>query len=143
TLATTATPASPAGQYPITATGGTAADYTVTDRGGTLTLVSSALVPPVPLVGYTDPATGADAGGAPVATLYNPDGSVRFTQTVFDPSFTGGVRVAVADFTGDGVPDLVVGTGPGAPTLVRVIDGATGQEVFSVQPFEPAFTGGV
>src|SRR5262249_60233708 len=59
------------------------------------------------------------------------------------PSFTGGVRGAVADFPGAGTADLVVGTGPGSPTEVRVIDGVTGQVAFHVQPFEPAFTGGV
>src|SRR5439155_20419599 len=137
TLSTTATATASPGRYPITATGGQAANYTVTDQGGTLTLL-----PSVQLLGYTDFATGADAGGAPLATLYNPDGSARFTRTAFDPSFAGGVRVAAADFTGDGTPDLVVGTGPGGPTEVRVLDGPTGQVVLRVHPFEPAFPGG-
>jgi hypothetical protein len=53
------------------------------------------------------------------------------------------VRVAGADFTGDGVADLVAGTGPGGPTRVAVIDGATQQVLFDVAPFEPAFVGGV
>src|SRR5262249_33021635 len=86
----TAPPAhAPPGQSPITATGGQAANYTVSDRSGTLILTPSAEVH-----GFTDFATGADAGGAPLATLYNPEGSVRFSRTAFDPSFTGGVRVA-------------------------------------------------
>jgi hypothetical protein len=74
--------------------------------------------------------------------VYNPDQSVRFTLTPF-PGFTGGVRVAVADFNGDGIGDLVVGTGPGQPTLVLVLDGVTQEELFAVAPFEPTFTGGV
>ena len=57
--------------------------------------------------------------------------------------FTGGVRVASADFNRDGVLDVVVGTGPGAPTQVRVLDGKSGAELFSTRPFEPSFTGGV
>jgi hypothetical protein len=85
----------------------------------------------------------AGAGAAPVVTEYNADGSVRSTQTVFDSSFTGGVRTAIADFNGDGVPDLVVGTGPGVPTHVRVLDGKNGAELFAVDPFEATFTGGV
>jgi hypothetical protein len=49
----------------------------------------------------------------------------------------------MADFNGDGVLDAVVGTGPGTVTQVRVLDGKTGAELFSIQPFEAAFTGGV
>src|SRR5205823_6647964 len=44
---------------------------------------------------------------------------------------------------GDGIADLVVGTGPGSATQVRILDGRTGAELFSVAPFEAAFTGGV
>jgi hypothetical protein len=51
--------------------------------------------------------------------------------------------VAVGDVTGDGVDDLVIGTGPGVATQVQVIDGVTGQQVFSTQPFEDGYTGGV
>jgi hypothetical protein len=49
----------------------------------------------------------------------------------------------MADLNGDGVLDAVVGTGPGTVTQVRVLDGKTGTELFSIQPFEAAFTGGV
>jgi hypothetical protein len=82
-------------------------------------------------------------GGTPVVRLLNPDGSERLSRAVFDPIYTGGVRTATADFNGDGVLDAVVGTGPGGPTRVRVIDGATGADLFAVSPFEAAFTGGV
>ena len=86
-------------------------------------------------------AVGQDVGGS-TAQLTNADGTPEFTVTPF-PNFTGGVRTAAADFNGDGIPDLVVGTGPGVPTRVRVLDGITRAELFSVQPFEPGFTGGV
>jgi hypothetical protein len=58
-------------------------------------------------------------------------------------SIAGGVRVSSEDFTGDGIPDIVVGTGPGAPTNVRILNGATGTAIFNISPFEAAFTGGV
>src|SRR5258708_1422361 len=70
------------------------------------------------LVGFRQFAAGADAGGAPLATLFNPDGSPRYTATAFGGGFTGGVRTAAADFNGDGVADLVVGSGPGGPSHV-------------------------
>ena len=95
------------------------------------------------LTGPAEFAVGAGAGGAPTVNLYQANGTVRQNLTAFDPTFTGGVRVASADFNGDGVDDLVVGTGPGVATLVRVLDGATGAELFSIAPFEASFTGGV
>jgi hypothetical protein len=88
-------------------------------------------------------AVGGGPGRAEV-TVHNPDGSVAYTVTPFDPAeFPGGVRAAVADVTGDGVPDLVVGSGPGGPPVVKVFDGATRVEIASFDAFEPAFTGGV
>src|SRR5204863_5485329 len=93
-VTTTATLTSPEGTYPITVAGGRAANYTVVavngPAGGVLTLDSS-----VNLIGSTDFATGTGAGGGPVATLYRAGGDIRFSQTAFDPSFAGGVRVAV------------------------------------------------
>ncbi|QDU23854.1 FG-GAP-like repeat-containing protein [Urbifossiella limnaea] len=103
--------------------------------------------PPVPPPGLGTPigtraiAVGADAGSGAVRVL-GPDGAERLAVEPF-PGFAGGVRVAVADFNRDGVEDLVVGTGPGRSTRVVVIDGATQRELFSIDPFEAAFQGGV
>src|SRR5581483_10062959 len=90
--------------------------------------------PPTPPVGVpTTPAPSvagefAVAGGGTVRLL-NPDGTQRFTATPF-PGWFGGLRVATADFNGDGVADVVVGTGPGGPSHVLVLDGATQQVLF-------------
>jgi hypothetical protein len=81
-------------------------------------------------------------GGAGSATLYNPDHTPRYTVTPF-AGFDGEIRTAVGDFNGDGVADLVVGTGPGSPTHVRVLDGVDQHQLFSIDPFEASFTGGV
>ena len=86
---------------------------------------------------------GPGLGSGPIVRSYNSDGTERFVITVFDPAFTGGVRVVEADLNGDGVPDLIVGTGPGASTRVRVLDGKSQAELFAIDPFEAAFTGGV
>ena len=87
-------------------------------------------------------AFGAGQGGSQ-AVLRGPDGTITQNVTPFGADFTGGVRVASGDFNGDGTIDLVAGTGPGSASLVRVLDGKTGAELFSVAPFEATFTGGV
>ena len=91
---------------------------------------------------------GSGAGEAPVVKAYAADtGALNFERAAFEPAFTGGVRVAVGDFTRDGYPDVVVAAGPGAAPRVRVLDGHTGEPIpgplGSFFAFDPAFTGGV
>jgi hypothetical protein len=59
------------------------------------------------------------------------------------PGATDAARVASGDVTGDGVPDVVVGSAPGVPAVVSVVDGKTRQVLFQVLPFGIGFTGGV
>ena len=93
--------------------------------------------------------TGADAGGGPHARRFNAiDGGSPAVGPLtsffaFDPSFTGGVRVAEGDVNGDGVPDYIAGLGPGGSPGFRIIDGATGAIRVDALAFEPAFHGGV
>jgi subtilisin-like proprotein convertase family protein len=61
-----------------------------------------------------------------------------------DPAFTGGVRVAVGDVTGDGRPDMITAAGPGGGPHVRAFDMADGgAEVASFYAYAPTFTGGL
>jgi hypothetical protein len=64
--------------------------------------------------------------------------------TPFPKVFTGGVRVAAADTTGDGTLDIICApgpsTGPAAP--VRIFNGKTRMPLGEFQPFEPTFNGG-
>jgi len=78
-----------------------------------------------------------------VVRFFNPDRSERLMTQPFGIEFGGGIRTAAADFNGDGIADVVIGTGPGGPSRVVVLDGGTQRELFSVDPFEAAFTGGV
>jgi hypothetical protein len=59
----------------------------------------------------------------------------------YDPAFTGGVRVAVGDVTGDGIPDLITGTGAGS-SHVKVFDGVNGSVQRSFLSYG-GFAGGV
>ena len=68
---------------------------------------------------------GATAGGLPAVRVYNAaNRAIVADLTVFNNSFTGGVRVATGDVNGDGVPDVIVAAGPGGGPQVKVLDGA-------------------
>ncbi len=97
---------------------------------------------------------GAGPGGGPQVEVFdgallvagNTQPSVAFMA--FDPSFTGGVSIAVGNLNGTGHDDIVVGAGPGGGSQVNVYDGASlnqGNVVVtsSFMAFDPSFTGGV
>lgn len=93
--------------------------------------------------GRADVVAGADAGGASQVKVYDGDTRMAIADFVaFDPSFTGGVRVATGDVSGDGRADLVLGSGAGAGR-VRILD-ANGLAVLAdFQPFGAGFSHGV
>ncbi len=115
---------------------------TVTDANGGSASDTFTVVVTVATANPNAFAVGSDAGGTGAVTMYNPTASANFTVTPF-PGRPGGVRVASGDVNGDGVADLIVGTGPGGPTHVRVFDGVTKAELVAIEPFEASFTGGV
>jgi len=75
--------------------------------------------------------------------VFNGDGSALATQiTAYEPAFTGGVRVAVADIDGDGTFEIVAAPGPGRAPTVKAFS-AAGVAGPSVNAFATSFTGGV
>lgn len=88
-------------------------------------------------------AVGSDAGVAPLVKVYEVGtGILRYTLNPYDPSFTGGVRVATGDVTGDGIDDIAVAPGMGGSARVLVFSGADGSVAFDQVFFDPAFRGG-
>ena len=138
-LGTTAVLNSPVGSYPITSTG----TPTVSPNYTIVSIVPGSLSITPRLTSFS---IGSGSGGIALVSLYNPDGSLIKTLTPFG-SFFGGVRTVAADFNGDGVNDLAVGTGPGVIAQVSVFDGVSGANLFTSFPFEtpgvPSFTGGL
>src|SRR5207248_14882 len=59
----------------------------------------------------------------------------------YEPTFQGGVTVAVGQLNGRQV--IVTGAGVGGGPLVKVFDGQTGQQLASFYAFDPKFAGGV
>ncbi|MGL5910559.1 MAG: SdrD B-like domain-containing protein, partial [Phycicoccus sp.] len=86
-------------------------------------------------------ATGDDVGGSRVRVFDLTNGGERFRFDPF-PGFRGGVRTAVGDVTGDGIPDVIAAAGPGGGPHVVIYDGDTGRVVQSFFAFEVAFLGG-
>jgi hypothetical protein len=86
-------------------------------------------------------AVGSGAGSTAIINVYSTrTNALLTTYTPFGPSYTGGVRVATADFNGDGIDDVAAVAATGTPK-VMVFDGLTGTVLSSLTPGSNA-TGG-
>ena len=128
--------------------------YTLSDgNGGTATgTVSVSVLPPVPVdpptptppTSTTTPDLVAltDASNPRVVIMNAATGTIVADFIAF-PGFAGGVNATVADVTGDGTPDIIVGAGAGGGPVVKVFDGKSFDEVASFYGFLPSLRGGV
>jgi hypothetical protein len=86
--------------------------------------------------------TGAGAGGGPHVRIFNMLGGLIGEFFAYAPSFTGGVRVAAADVTGDGVDEIITGAGPGGGPHVRAFQ-LNGNLVANFFAYDASFSRGV
>jgi hypothetical protein len=96
--------------------------------------------------GRADIVTGAGEGGMPLVQVFDPSDGLNLLHNffAFDPSFTGGVRVAAGDVNGDNVDDVVAGAGPGGAPQVRVFDPTKGRALLhDFSAYAPDYRGGV
>jgi hypothetical protein len=97
--------------------------------------------------GFADIVTGAGAGGGPHVRVFDGVTGAQIPGVLgsfyaYVPVFTGGVRVAAGDIDGDGIAEVITGAGPGGGPHVRVLDGATGDEVFGFYAFDAGLANG-
>ncbi|HVK09358.1 MAG TPA: hypothetical protein VM597_11330 [Gemmataceae bacterium] len=98
------------------------------------------------LVGDDTPdiAVAAASNGGPRVAIYDgSDGKVVQDFFVYEPSFNGGVSLAIGDINDDGANDLITGAGRSGGPRVVVIDVATGNTIRDFFAFEDSFRGGV
>jgi len=140
----------------ITGAGNGGAAHVKVFRGGSLTEVASffaydssfrdgvnVAVGDVDGDGKADIITGAAGQGAAHVKIFDGGTGVeRLSFFAFD-STARGVRVAATDLTGDGMAELVVGTGAGVPPQVKVFNGTAAVEEESFDALDIGFTGGV
>lgn len=98
--------------------------------------------------GTPDVVVGTGAGGPSAVEVYSGrTGQVIRDFAPFGPAMTAGVSLAVAYVDDDEFGDLIVGTGPGTPSTVRVFSGRTLAPVdlptAEFQPFGAQALGGV
>lgn len=79
--------------------------------------------------GRAEIVVGTDFGGAPRVRAFDGSGAELWSFYAYDPSFTGGVRVAVNDITADGFGDIITGAGPGGGPHVKGFRGDTLAEI--------------
>ncbi|MFO0807860.1 MAG: hypothetical protein U0746_04485 [Gemmataceae bacterium] len=130
-------------------TSGQMTTYRATATGGTTAMTGELNIPirqtGRPSVKPTDLyAVGSGPGSQPLVKVFNRQGGApRMSFLAYDAAFTGGVNVATADVTGDGVEDIITAPGTGGGPHVKVFDGVSGALVQQFMAYDPKFTGGV
>jgi hypothetical protein len=98
----------------------------------------------VPVQSVNTAVAGAGVGGGSEIKGFDPvTGALRFDFNAYDPGFKGGVREALGDVNGDGIPDIITVPGPGGGPLVKVFNGKDQSLIIAFNAYNPAFLGGL
>ena len=114
--------------------GGSSANYSLTQPTTTANITAKG-IGEMPLV--VSPGVGESE-----AVIYNSDNQVRARLSPMG-SWTGGMRSAVGDVTGDGFADFLFAAGPGGGPRIVVIDGVSLKQISSFFAYASTFRGGI
>ena len=137
---------SPTGLISGTPTSTGVASFTVsaTDAAGNIGYrpytITTGTNPTPPLAG---PFIAAGSGQGGLVSFFNANGTPRQTFAPYGTGYQGAITVAQGDVNGDGVADLVTGTGAGVAPHVLVLDGNTLAVISSFYAYAEQFLGGV
>jgi hypothetical protein len=106
-------------------------------RGYSITIGTN---PTPPLAG---PFIAAGSGQGGLVSIFNANGTPRQSFAPYGTAYKGAITVAQGDVNGDGVADLVTGTGAGVAPHVLVLDGNTLAVISSFYAYAEQFLGGV
>jgi protocatechuate 3,4-dioxygenase beta subunit len=86
----------------------------------------------------------ADSGGGPVVGIFNgTTGASQGATFAYDSTGRFGVRVATADINGDGISDIITSPSGGAPSHIKVLNGANITQTLDTWfAFDTTFLGG-
>ncbi len=91
--------------------------------------------------------TGSEIGSTsqPWVTVIDPtSGVIRSRFLAYEPSFRGGVRVAVGDVIPGGTPEIITASGPGRAGEIRVfLQDGTELPAYRTLPFSARYRGGL
>ncbi|QGJ70728.1 Hypothetical protein PBC10988_24260 [Planctomycetales bacterium 10988] len=80
--------------------------------------------------GFDDIITAPDLGGGPHVKVFSgQDGSLLSEFYAYNPTFTGGVRIAAGDIDGNGTAEIITAAGPGGGPHIRAFEGTSGMQM--------------
>ncbi len=94
--------------------------------------------------GYADVIIGSGINARPHIRAYSGKDNIAIRSFfAYDAAFTGGVRVAAGDVDGDGIAEIIAGSGEGTRGHIKVFKGGYNRVIRSFFAYGPGVTNGV
>lgn len=84
----------------------------------------------------------AESNHLPLVKIFDLNGQLKHSFYAFNPYFKGGLSLAVADVNSDGFDEIIIGTGPGTPALIKIFN-YQGELISQFMPYQVNYMRGV
>ncbi len=84
----------------------------------------------------------AEKNFSPLVKIFDIHGRLKQSFYAFNPYFKGGLSVAVADINDDHFDEIVIGTGHGTPSTIKIFN-YQGKLISEFMPYQPTYMQGV